>query len=1071
MNKPLRVLLLEDSVADAALVLHALRRAGYAPSASRVETEKDFLEQLQSPPEIILADFTMPEFDSLRALEILQQRKVDVPFIIVSGTIGEERAVQIMQHGATDYIIKDRLGRLGPAVTQALDQWRLKKDKVSDDLTIAQLAAIVESSGEAIMSMSLDGLITNWNRAAESLFGYPAADIIGLKMALLLPRTRRQGDASEDLVNDLSQLGRGEHKSAFETVRVRKDGRRIEILLSYSSIRDTNGAVTSVSAIALDITERKRSERYLAAEQAVTLILAESRSLEEAGPKVLQTVADSLRWEVALLWIVDRDADVLRLSSTHSSPWANPGFFQALSQTKVLQRGEGVAGRTWISGVPVWERGITIQQNEARRSATTHEGLRGGFAVPMVRNLETVGVIEFYNPELAEPGKALLASMVNISGQLNRFCERRRTESALEESENSFRQLANAMPQIVWTARPDGKLDYFNERWYQFVGSSRKEDPDTSWHAGLHADDLHRIEQVWLHSVRTGTPLETELRLVEGKTGHSRWFLVRAVAATDAAGTITRWYGTSTDIDDQKKNLEELRASEERFRNLLMALPAAVYTTDRTGIITLCNEHAVELWGRRPELGVDRWCGSWKLLRLDGSALPLDQCPMAVALREGSGIHGEELIIERPDGSRVNVLKHPEVLRGPTGEIIGAANMVIDITQMKQLEDQYRQSHKMEAVGQLAAGVAHDFNNLLTIIMGYSELLLMKLPTADPGREQIGQVLSAGERAASLTRQLLIFARKQILSPVVLDLNILVTEIERMLTRLIGADIEVITNLQPGLPPVKVDPGQIEQILMNLVVNARDAMPTGGRLTIQTSKAELSSQQSRQHPAHQGSPHIIMSVGDTGTGMSDATKTHIFEPFFTTKEVGKGTGLGLATVFGIVQQSGGFIEVDSELGRGTTFKIYFPQSDEAPSLKSISHVQANMPRGKETILVVEDDPNLRKLARVILEANGYKVLSAEHGEEAFQACTEYQDIIHLLCTDVVMPKMGGRQLADLLTPIRPDMKVLFVSGYTDETVVRHGIQEGRMNFLRKPFTPLVLARTIRELLDAPVNLT
>ena len=551
-----------------------------------------------------------------------------------------------------------------------------------------------------------------------------------------------------------------------------------------------------------------------------------------------------------------------------------------------------------------------------------------------------VGVIEFYNPELREPDKSLIAALDNIASQISQFCERRRTEAALRASEDQFRQLADAMPQIVWTARGDGTVDYCNERWYQFAEGSRYEDPDQAWRSIVYAGDLQRVQDKWAESVRGGAPFEIELRLKERKTGHHRWFLVRAITGCNAAGTITGWYGTATDIDDQKRSLEDLQISEERYRNLVMALPAAVYTTDRTGLITLFNERAAELWGRRPELGKDRWCGSWKLFRPDGSPVPFDQCPMAVTLREGRGVRGEELVIERPDGSRAHVMKHPELLRGAAGEIVGAVNMVIDLTQMKQLEEQYRQSQKMEAVGQLAAGVAHDFNNLLTVILGYSEIFLSKLPADDPSREAMGQICKAGERAAGLTRQLLAFGRRQILSPVVLDLNALMTEFEKMLHRLIGADIELITVLQPGLGYVKVDPGQVEQVIMNLVVNARDAMPSGGRLTIQTSSTVLSAAAGpARHADLPPGPYTMLAVSDTGSGMDAATKARIFEPFFTTKDIGKGTGLGLATVFGIVKQSGGFIEVDSTLGHGSTFRMYLPQIREAAQLQEADHAR------------------------------------------------------------------------------------------------------------------------------------
>jgi PAS domain S-box-containing protein len=1063
MTTPIRVLMLEDNPADAELALHALRRAGYDPIAERVETEQDYRDHLRPAPEIILADFSMPTFNSLRALEIMQECQLDIPFIIVSGTIGEERAVQVMQRGATDYVMKDRLGRLGPAVKQTMARWRLKEEKMKAEQTAARLAAIVETSGEAIIAKTLDGIITSWNPAAEKLYGYSAREILGTHISVLFPRGRRQSDAPEDMADIIKRLGNGEHIAPFETVRVRKDERRIEVLLSISPIRDANGAVNGASAIAHDITQRKRSERFLKAEQAVTGILTESNDLDDAGPKVLQTIVECLRWEVAVLWMVDRGANVLRRMHSWHSPWAEARFIEALSQKKVLDVGIGVAGRTWRTGESVWEPGHRDDQ-ALETLAATGEGLRGGLGLPLRQGLEIVGVIEFYNPELREPDKSLVATLDNIACQISQFCERRRTEGALRASEEQFRQLADAMPQIVWTARPDGTIDYFNERAYQLTGCMRVEDPEQTWRSIVHPDDLQRAQEAWAKCVRGGAPFEIEIRFIESNTSGHRWFLVRAIPSTDAAGAITRWYGTGTDIDDQKRSRDELRIGEERFRNLVMALPAAVYTTDQTGRITLFNEHAVELWGRRPELGTDRWCGSWKISRPDGAPLPLDQCPMAVTVREGHGVRGQEIIIERPDGTRAHVLPHPEPLRGAQGEIVGAVNMLVDLTQMKQLEEQYRQSQKMEAVGQLAAGVAHDFNNILTIILGFSELILNNMPASDPGHEQMEEIRRAGERAAALTRQLLAFGRKQILAPVVLDLNTLLTEIEKMLRRLIGADVELITTFQPDLGRVKVDPGQVEQIVVNLVINACDAMPTGGRLTVQTCNTVLSELQARQHPELAPGPFTLLEVTDTGSGMDDATKARAFEPFFTTKEVGKGTGLGLATVFGIIKQSGGFIEVESELGSGSTFRAYLPQIREPIPLEAADPCLVKMPRGAGTVLLVEDEDGLRKMAQLILESSGYKVLSAQNGDEALKVSHDYVGDIHLMLTDVVMPKMGGRQLTDLLAPSRPSMKVLYMSGYMGDTIVRHGIRDAETNFLPKPFTPITLSQKVRDVL-------
>jgi two-component system, cell cycle sensor histidine kinase and response regulator CckA len=1063
-NTPLHVLYVEDEPDAVQMLAHELQSSGFAPSGERVDSREEFLAHLDPKPDLILSDFTMPGFNGLQALRLMKERKIDLPFIFVSGTIGEDNAVVAMQEGAADFLIKDRLARLGPAVKQALTQWRLKQEKLAAEQTASRLAAIVEASGEAIIAETLDGVITNWNPAAERLYGYSAKEILGKHISVLIPRGRRQADAPEDQQDILKRLRNGETIDAFETVRVRKDGRRIEILSRNSPIRDARGFVTGASAIYHDITQRKRAERYLKAEGAVSRVLTESTSLEQAGPRVLQAITECLRWEVAVLWTVDQEANVLRRSYSWQSPWAEAGVVEALSRQTVLEPGLGIAGRAWTTGETVWEVGVSFDSRPTKTSTRPREGLRDGFALPMFQGREMVGVLEFYNPEIRKPDKALVATLDAVAGRILQFRERTRTEAALRASEEQYRQLADAMPQIVWTARPDGNIDYFNERWYQFVGRSRDEDPEQLWRSIVHPDDLQRGRDMWDHSTRTGAPFEMEIRFIERNTGRPRWFLFRANASMDAAGAVMRWYGTGTDIDDQKRSLEELRISEERFRNLVMALPAAVYTTDATGLITLFNEHAVELWGRRPELGKDRWCGSWKLLRSDGSPLPLDQCPMAVTLREGRGIRGEELIIERPDGSRAHVLPHPEPLHGAAGEIVGGVNMLVDFTQMKQLENQFRQSQKMEAVGQLAAGMAHDFNNLLTVILAYSEIFVSGLPVGDPGHEPMEQIRIAGERAATLTARLLAFGRKQILAPVVLDLNSLLTEIQKMLGRLIGADVELTTILHPELGCVKVDPGQIEQLIMNLAFNARDAMPTGGRLTIQTHNTTLSELQARQNPDLLPGPYAMVAVSDTGCGMDETTKAHIFEPFFTTKEVGKGTGLGLATVFGIIKQSGGFIEVDSTVGSGSAFRAYFPQIGEAIRHEDSPHDVAAMPRGWETILLVEDDDGVRELAKKVLEASGYNVLGARNGDEAIQVGQEYADAIQLLYTDLAMPKLNGRQLTDLLVQSRPSMKVLYCSGYTDDAMVRRRIGGAGTNFLSKPFTPAALAQKVREVL-------
>jgi nitrogen-specific signal transduction histidine kinase/CheY-like chemotaxis protein len=383
-------------------------------------------------------------------------------------------------------------------------------------------------------------------------------------------------------------------------------------------------------------------------------------------------------------------------------------------------------------------------------------------------------------------------------------------------------------------------------------------------------------------------------------------------------------------------------------------------------------------------------------------------------------------------------------------------------------EEQLRQSQKLEAIGQLAGGVAHDFNNLLTVIGGYSSILLNKLDQDSSFRVSVEEIKKASDRASGLTRQLLAFSRKQILQPKILDLNIVVSELDKMVRRLIGEDIDLLAITDPHLGNVKADPGQIEQVLLNLIVNARDAMPAGGKLTIETANAFLSADYAHSHAALVG-PHVMLAVSDTGCGMDAELQKHVFEPFFTTKVTGKGTGLGLATVYGIVKQSDGHIWLHSEPGKGTSFKIYLPCVDEVVGDQANAAGMPLVAKGSETLLLVEDEDQVRRIVQEILEQQGYDVLTAANGEEALRLAEVHGSKIHLLLTDLVMPQMSGRELAEELTTLQPKLKVLYMSGYTDDAIVRHGLLDASLSFIQKPFDVATAARKVREVLDSRVE--
>ncbi len=508
---------------------------------------------------------------------------------------------------------------------------------------------------------------------------------------------------------------------------------------------------------------------------------------------------------------------------------------------------------------------------------------------------------------------------------------------------------------------------------------------------------------------------------------------------------------------------QALKASEERYRMLFERNLAGVYSTTLDGRMLDLNEACARMFGytsREEAMAHTLWDVSPSVAEM--------QMLIALVLKQKT-FTDLEVCLRRIDGRPVWVLGSASLIEDKDGKPASIEGTLIDITERKRLEQQLRQSARMEAVGRLAGGVAHDFNNLLTAVLGYSDLLLERLPEAGPLWRYAAEVRKAGERAASLTRQLLAFSRQQVLEPQVLNLNSVVTDLQKMLRRLIGENIELVISLGPELGNVKADPGQIEQVILNLAVNARDAMPEGGTLAIETATVDLSDGADvlvfEQFSVRPGK-YVMLAVRDNGRGMDAETQTRIFEPFFTTKDKDKGTGLGLSTVYGIVKQSEGYIAVRSEPGEGTTLKVYLPCVERgAPEVKPGEMPPAGHPvaEGSETILLAEDEDGVRELARLVLLAKGYKVLEAISGEQALRICANYDGPIHLVLTDVIMPHIGGQELARRLATLRPEAKVLYMSGYTGGAIGR--LLDSESAFLQKPFTSETLARKVREVLD------
>jgi two-component system cell cycle sensor histidine kinase/response regulator CckA len=655
---------------------------------------------------------------------------------------------------------------------------------------------------------------------------------------------------------------------------------------------------------------------------------------------------------------------------------------------------------------------------------------------------------------------------LRMFGTMQDITERKRAEEVLRESEEKYRELINGMNDTAWVIDFEGNFIDVNNAAVEVLGYSREEllsmgphDIDNT----LDAEEIKAlIKEMPTDKIQvfetTHTTKDGKVIPVEIKSSLVTYLGKRAILSI------------ARDITERKRAEEAVRQSEERFRALYEDNPSMYFMVDAQGTVLSVNPFGAEQLGyTKDELEGQ---SVLNVFYEEDKAAVSEQ--LKTCLQHPRQVYHWQFRKVRKDGSLMWVEEFARAVNGPDG-VVYVLVVCQDITERKQLEAEneqltarFYQAQKMEAIGRLAGGVAHDFNNLLTAIIGYSELLLDRLNPYDPRRSDVEEIKKAGDQAAALTRQLLAFSRKQVLQPQVLDLNATVSNMEKMLRRLIGEDIDLVTILAPDLGRVKADPGQVEQVLMNLAVNARDAMPQGGKLTIETMNAYLDENYARQHADVQPGPYVMLAVSDTGIGMDKETQSHLFEPFFTTKEVGKGTGLGLATIYGIVKQSDGHIWVYSELGQGTTFKIYLPRVEEAVEPGQRISIPVESLRGSETILLAEDADVVRDLARLALLQSGYTVLEARTGEEALLICERHEGPIHLLLTDVVMPGgMSGRQLAERLATLRPGMKVLYMSGYTDNAIAHHGVLEPGMAFLQKPFTPASLAHKVRETLDAP----
>ncbi|MGE0453556.1 MAG: response regulator [Vicinamibacteria bacterium] len=919
----------------------------------------------------------------------------------------------------------------------------------------ARYRSLMEHANDAILLLNDDDVVVEANRQADALLGRPREEIVGHAYEeFVVPEERQAAAQSRE-----TTLAQGSNR-VFGRHLLRLDGSSVPVELS--SARVQVGPEALALLILRDVAERERSEaavrereRLATFTSDVSAAIVLEEQLQPALRRCCEAAVRHLDAAFARIWTLDEAQDVLELQ-------ASAGMYTHL---------DGAHGR-----VPVGKFKIGLIAAERRPHLTNsvvgdprvndqdwarREGMVAFAGYPLIVGTSLVGVIAMFARRTLSD--ADLQALAAVAHQIALVIVRDRDQAALRASEERTRRLVSANPAVIYALRVgrDGEvaLTWVSDNMERLLGYTTEQALAPGWWVeGVHPEDR---DIAYAHvAALDEDQLVREYRFRHSGGGY-RWIRDEQRLLRDALGPV-EIVGSWSDVSERQAAEQQLQESEEQYRVLFDSNPHPMWVYDAETLQFLAvNESARRHYGYTLEeflgMTIRDVRPPEEVPALEERLAGLSQAPPA----EPKSRLWTHL---RKDGSLIQV----EVTSSPITFAGRAARLTLihDVTEKADLERQLLQAQKLESIGRLAGGVAHDFNNLLGVITGYGELLHRHVAVDDRLRKYVDDILQAAQRAADLTRQLLAFSRRQVLQPKVLHLNGIVENMERMLRRLIGEDVRLVTALGDGVGLVRSDPGQIEQVVMNLVVNARDAMPKGGRLVIETANAELDARYARAHQGVVPGRYVLLAVSDSGHGMTEEVKARIFDPFFTTKGEGKGTGLGLSTVYGIVKQSGGYVGVYSEPGHGTVFKVYLPRLDAAQADQPTEvSPPAALPRGSETVLLVEDEPSLRALVRESLESCGYAVLDARQGADALALSGGHPGPIQLLLTDVVMPGMSGRELAAELAKSHPEAKVLYISGYTDDAVVVHGVLSEEMAFLQKPFSLDALARKVREVLD------
>ncbi len=924
------------------------------------------------------------------------------------------------------------------------------------------LRTIVESSPECVKLCSPDGILLQMNQAGLTMLDADRAEqVVGqAAVDLVVPEHRAAFRAL------LAQVAGGAAgRLEFEVVTFKGARRWLEMQM-VPLRQDGKGSVNSLLGLTHDVTQRRRAERVQQATYRISEAALTAENLHALLAEVHRIVGELMPAHNFYVALYD-DANE-SLSFPYFVDEADP---EHDTQPRPLRR--GMTEYVLRTGAPLLATPDVYDDLVARGEVE----LIGAPSIdwvgaPLVVKDRTIGVVAAQSySEGVRYGAGDKEILIFVSSQIAMAVERKRAEDALRRQTDLLEQIVEHIPVMLVFLDPVGLIEWGNSEWTRVLGFTMADARSSDIFAALYPDPAERERLMKSIGSPTGQWTDFRTRTRDGRLLDTTWANVPLAQGG--------WLAIGVDITERKLAEGALRQSEERYRTFIaqssegvsrlefkppvavtLGEDAQVDAMYASATVAECNDAMARMYGfaeARDLVGA-------RLADLHDQGDPANREQMRSFIRAGYRLADSETR-ERDREGRPRVFLNNVVGFVENGQLVRVWGTQRDVSEQRRLEEQFRQSQKMEAVGQLAGGIAHDFNNLLTAILGNAQLLLRDLPPGDAMRGDVEEIRKASERAAGLTRQLLAYSRRQMLQPEILDLNVVVGEMDRMLRRLIGEHIALVTVPAPDLGRVRADPSQIEQVLVNLVVNARDAMAEGGRLTIETANADLDESYAKEHGAAPGA-YTMLAVTDTGTGMDATVRAHLFEPFFTTKEVGKGTGLGLATVYGIVKQSGGHISVYTEVGRGSSFKVYLPRVHRPPPSAQTPAPRPPAARGSETVLVVEDDPAVLSLSCRALEAEGYTILCASDGADALRIVERHGGEIHLLLTDVVMPVMSGRELAEQMAARRAGIRILYMSGYPGDAAVHHGSLVRGSAFLQKPFSPDSLTRKVRETLDA-----